>query len=103
MPTRKKRAAAAVRKASFTPMGPLELAAYKSDWKASRAYLRHIEEVASRRGLEVAAQAAQEEIMKSAGTKRARRRRRRRQVVPPRIRRFAQVHSRQRRRRRRAG
>ncbi len=72
MPTRKKPAAAAVRKASFNPMGPLELAAYKSDWKASRAYLRHVEEVASRRELEAAAQAAQEEIMKSAGTKRAR-------------------------------
>jgi ATP-dependent Zn protease len=71
MPTRKK-PAAAVRKASFNPMGPLELAAYKSDWKASRAYLRHVEEVASRRELEAAAQAAQEEIMKSAGTKRAR-------------------------------
>jgi cell division protease FtsH len=72
MPTRKKPAAAAVRKASFNPMGPLELAAYKSDWKASRAYLRHVDEVASRRELEAAAQAAQEEIMKSAGTKRAR-------------------------------
>jgi cell division protease FtsH len=72
MPTRKKPAAAALRKMSFNPMGPLELAAYKSDWKASRAYLRHVEEVASRRELEAAAQAAQEEIMKSAGTKRAR-------------------------------
>jgi hypothetical protein len=44
MPTRKKpAAAAAVRKASFNPMGPLELAAYKSDCKASQAYLRHVE------------------------------------------------------------
>jgi len=53
-------------------MGPLEFLAYKADWKASRAYLRHVEEVASRRELEAAAQAAQEEIMKSAGTKRPR-------------------------------
>jgi cell division protease FtsH len=59
-------------RASATPMGPLELAVYKADWKASVSYLHHVEEVASRRELEAAAQAAQDEIMKSAGMKRAR-------------------------------
>jgi cell division protease FtsH len=73
MPPRKTPAAAvALRKVSSNPMGPLEFAAYKADWKASRAYLRHVEEVALRRELDAVAQAAQEEIMKSAGMKRPR-------------------------------
>ena len=73
MPPRKKAAAAVVpRKASSNPMGPLEFAAYKADWKVSRAYLRHVKEVALRRELDAVAQAAQEQIMKSAGMKRPR-------------------------------
>ena len=39
-------------------MGPLESAVYKSDWTASRAYLRHVADVAARRELEAAAKAA---------------------------------------------
>lgn len=63
-------AAAAPRIASRNPMGPLELSAYRADWKASRAYLRHIEEVAYRREFDAVAQAARHELMKSAGAKR---------------------------------
>jgi cell division protease FtsH len=51
------------------PMGPLEFAVYKSDWMASRVYLRHVAEVAARRELEAAAKAAQDQIMKAAGVK----------------------------------
>jgi len=50
-------------------MGPLELAVYKSDWAASRAYHRHVAAVAARRELEAAAQAAQDLIMKAARVK----------------------------------
>jgi cell division protease FtsH len=50
-------------------MGPLELAIYKSDWKSSRVYRRHVEDVAARRELEAAAQAAQDQILKAAGMK----------------------------------
>jgi cell division protease FtsH len=54
---------------SAPPMGPLELAVYKSDWMASRVYLRHVGDVAARRELEAAAKAAQDQIMKAAGVK----------------------------------
>jgi cell division protease FtsH len=50
-------------------MGSLELAVYKSDWMSSRVYLRHVADVAARRQLEAAAQAAQDQIMKAAGVK----------------------------------
>jgi cell division protease FtsH len=50
-------------------MGPLEFAVYRSDWMASRAYLRHLADVAARRELEAAAKAAQDQIMKAAGVK----------------------------------
>jgi cell division protease FtsH len=62
-------AAAVPRKASVDPMGPLELAVYKSDLKASQAYLRHVKEVASRREREAA---VQNENTKSAGRKHVR-------------------------------
>jgi cell division protease FtsH len=54
---------------SAVPMGPLEFAVYKADWMASRAYLRHVADVAARRELEAAAKAAQDQIMKAAGVK----------------------------------
>jgi cell division protease FtsH len=50
-------------------MGPLELAVYRTDWMASRAYLRHVADIAERREIEAAAQAAQDQIMKAAGRK----------------------------------
>lgn len=50
-------------------MGPLESAVYKSDWTASRAYLRHVADVAARRELEAAAKAAQDQVMKAAKIK----------------------------------
>jgi cell division protease FtsH len=70
MPTSKQpAAAAALRKASSNQMGPLELAAYQSDWKASQAYHRHVEHVASRRELEARAGAGQDEIINISGRK----------------------------------
>jgi len=51
---------------STVVMGPLELAVYSKDFKASLAYHRHVTAVAARRELEAAAKAAQEEIMKAA-------------------------------------
>jgi cell division protease FtsH len=54
---------------SSAPIGPLEFAVYKADWMASRAYLRHVADVAARRELEAAAKAAQDQIMKAAGVK----------------------------------
>ena len=63
----------AIAKNATTPtagrMGPLELAVYKSDWKSSQVYRRHVEDVAARRELEAAAQAAQDQILKAAGMK----------------------------------
>ena len=60
----------AIAKNATTPtagrMGPLELAVYKSDWKSSQVYRRHVEDVAARRELEAAAQAAQDQILKAA-------------------------------------
>jgi len=52
-----------------TAMGPLELAVYRRDFKASLAYHRHVASVAARRELEAAAKAAQEEIMKGANAR----------------------------------
>jgi hypothetical protein len=56
-------------------MGPLELAVYKSDWKSSLEYLRHVEDTAARRELEAVAQVAQDHIAKAVGLKTERSRR----------------------------
>jgi cell division protease FtsH len=50
-------------------MGPLELAVYRRDFKASLAYQRHVAAVTARRELEAAAKAAQEQVMKVAGAR----------------------------------
>ena len=50
-------------------MGPLELAVYRRDFKASLAYQRHVAAVTARRELEAAAKAAQEQVMKAAGAR----------------------------------
>jgi hypothetical protein len=52
-------------------LGPLEMATYKADWKASHSYRRHVEEIALRRKLEAAARAAQDQIMKAAGVEKS--------------------------------
>jgi ATP-dependent Zn protease len=54
---------------SSRSMGPLELGVYKNDWLTSRIYHRHVAELATRRELKAAAQAAQDQIMKAAGMK----------------------------------
>jgi ATP-dependent Zn protease len=48
-------------------VGPLELAVYKSDWMSSRAYRRHLADVAARRDLDKAARAAQDQLAQAAG------------------------------------
>jgi cell division protease FtsH len=50
-------------------MGPLELAVYRRDFKASLAYHRHVAAVTAHRELEAAAKAAQEQVMKAAGAR----------------------------------
>jgi cell division protease FtsH len=54
---------------SSASMGPLELAVYRRDFKASLAYQRHVAAVTARRELEAAAKAAQEQVMKAAGAR----------------------------------
>jgi cell division protease FtsH len=53
---KRKSALVTAAKPSATPMGPLELAVYRTDWKASRAYFRHLEDLAARRVIEAAAE-----------------------------------------------
>jgi cell division protease FtsH len=54
---------------SSASMGPLELAVYRRDFKASLAYQRHVAAVTAHRELEAAAKAAQEQVMKAAGAR----------------------------------
>jgi hypothetical protein len=58
------------------PMGPLELAAYRADWRASLRYRKHIGEVAAAREhellvrkLEEEARLAAQKAMRAAGKK----------------------------------
>jgi cell division protease FtsH len=45
---------------SANPMGPLELAVYRADWKASRVYFRHVADLAARGVIEAAAEQVDE-------------------------------------------